>query len=190
MAVHNPIVSGPASDFPKPSRLVPRDQLMDDKKLISFLIEKATPFGLFNKLSSDKKSFLLSAEIYDVISKLIKTDDGPNNTDSLFCDLFSWEEALQTLGTQKDRKIPAGTPFSIFRSTQVQPLTKLLVTMDEGQGLLDRFLILTPQCFRPAPVERQEAHRRFLHFSTWFWQFMTFTKCQAHISLTNLPYVC
>ena len=62
------------------------------------------------------------------------------------------------MATQTTRTIPPDTPFSILGSTQLPPLAKLLVTMDEGQELLDRFFILTPECFRPTPDETTQGN--------------------------------
>ena len=136
----------------------PLNELITDKELIGFLIKKTTPSGLFKKLSSDKQGFLLSPEIYDVLIRLLKTDDGCTGDISLLCELFSGEGALFTMATQTTRTIPPDAPFSILGSTQLPPLAKLLVTMDEGQGLLDRFFILTPECFRPTPDETTQGN--------------------------------
>ena len=41
--------------------------------------------------------------------------------------------------------------------TQVPLSVKLLCRLDQGHGLLDRFLFLFPNCFRPSPQESEEA---------------------------------
>lgn len=71
------------------------------------------------------------------------------------CELFSGEGASYTMATRSERKISPNTPLSILGSTQLQPLARLLVTMDEGQGLIDRFIFIVPTCLRPTPEERE-----------------------------------
>ncbi|KAJ8050774.1 hypothetical protein HOLleu_04102 [Holothuria leucospilota] len=132
----------------------PLNRLIEDKDLVSFLIETATPSGLFKKLSEDNKGFLLSPEVYDVLFKLLQKDDDSNGYAALMCELFSGEGASYTMATRSERKISRNTPFSILGSTQLQPLARLLVAMDQGQGLIDRFIFIVPSCFRPTPEER------------------------------------
>lgn len=56
------------------------------------MIEKATPSGLFKKLSCDKQGLLLSPEIYGVLVTVLKTDDETCGNASLLCQLFSGED--------------------------------------------------------------------------------------------------
>ena len=48
-------------------------------------------------------------------------------------------------------------PFSIVGSTQVPFAVRLICRMDQGHGLLDRFLVWFPVCFRPTPQETEDA---------------------------------
>lgn len=41
-------------------------------------------------------------------------------------------------------------PFSIVGATQVPFAVRLIVRMDQGHGLLDRFLFLFPPCYQPS----------------------------------------
>lgn len=77
----------------KIAALLPLNQFIDDKDLVSFLIEKATPSGLFKTLADDNEGFLISQEIYDVLIQLLKTDDSSSGDISLLCELYSGEGA-------------------------------------------------------------------------------------------------
>ncbi|KAJ8030604.1 hypothetical protein HOLleu_27063 [Holothuria leucospilota] len=45
----------------------------------------------------------------------------------------------------------------VARDAMLPPIAKLLVTIDDGQGLLDRFITIVPECYRPTPDERDIA---------------------------------
>lgn len=51
-------------------------------------------------------------------------------------------------------------PFCIFGSIQVYPLAKIIALLDQGQGLIDRFLVAVPLCLRPTPLASEEARKR------------------------------
>ena len=59
--------------------------------------------------------------------------------------------------TEQCREIGANTPFCILGSTQVPFSAWLLCHMDQGHGLIDRFLFIAPCCLRPTPNETKEA---------------------------------
>lgn len=89
----------------------PLNRLIEDKDLVSFLIETATPSGLFKKVSEDNKGFLLSPEVYDVLFKLLQKDEDASGYAALMCELFSGEGASYTMATRSERKISPNTPF-------------------------------------------------------------------------------
>ncbi|KXJ17089.1 hypothetical protein AC249_AIPGENE19115 [Exaiptasia diaphana] len=51
----------------------------------------------------------------------------------------------------------ANIPFSIVGATQVPFAARLIARMDQGHGLLDRFLFLFPSCLRPDVQESESA---------------------------------
>lgn len=59
--------------------------------------------------------------------------------------------------TEHAREVPANTPFCILGSTQVPFGARLLCQMDQGHGLIDRFLFVAPCCLRPTPDETRTA---------------------------------
>lgn len=121
-------------------------------------LEKTTSAGLMKTLSSTSGGILISPEIGEVLTKLFKLerDSGSSDT-SVLCELFSGEASSMTLATSSAREVKENYPFCIIGATQMLPLMKLITVMDEGQGLLDRFLITAPVCLRPKPEETTAA---------------------------------
>ncbi|CAH3137141.1 unnamed protein product, partial [Porites lobata] len=72
------------------------------------------------------------------------------------CQLFSGEEASHRYATEK-REIAANTPFCILGATQIPFAARLVALLDQGHGLLDRFLITFPKCLRPTPTQTSQA---------------------------------
>ena len=137
----------------------PMQQLQEAMDLPDFLIKKiSSSSGITKMLNETKSGYLISSEIYDVINKLLKSDEENGTGDSqLLCELFSGEMVTYKYATEKVRVIPANTPFSILGSTQMPLMAKLVTRMDQGHGLLDRFLFAIPMCLRPAEDETENA---------------------------------
>ena len=74
-----------------------------------------------------------------------------------FCQLFSGESSSYRFAAERTREIPPNIPFSILGSTQVPYAARLLCRMDQGHGLLDRFMFTFPICLRPTTAETEEA---------------------------------
>ena len=55
------------------------------------------------------------------------------------------------------RKNAANTPFCILGATQIPFAARLVALLDQGHGLLDRFLITFPKCLRPTPTQTSQA---------------------------------
>ena len=59
------------------------------------------------------------------------------------------------------RKISTNTSFSLQGATQVPFAARLVMLMDQGHGLIDRFLITFLKCLRPSPQETNQAVETF-----------------------------
>ena len=124
------------------------------------LIGRATSSALVKQIAECGKAYVVSSEIYDVLNELLKSDDETASGDiQLLCKLFSGERATYHYSTEKIREIPANTPFSILGCTQIQNAAKLIARMDQGHGLIDRFLISVPLVLRPTPQQQADANR-------------------------------
>ena len=125
----------------------------------TLLIGRATSSALVKQITNNGNAYLVSLEIYDALNKLLKSDDETATGDiQLLCKLFSGERATYHYSTEKVHEIPQNTPFSILGSTQIQNAPKLIARMDQGHGLIDRFLISIPMVLRPTPWEQHEAN--------------------------------
>ena len=76
----------------------------------------------------------------------------------MLCKLFSGKRATDHYSTEKVCEIPENTPFSILGSTQIQNAAKLVARMDQGHGLIDRFLISVPMVLRPTTQQQLDAN--------------------------------
>ena len=124
----------------------------------SSVINKCTSSGLVKTIAASEKGYLLSAEIYDVLFKLLKSDEENATGDvQVLCQLFSGEQTSYRYATESSREIAENTPFCILGSTQVPFAARLFTVLDQGHGLLDRFLITFPKCLRPKPQETEQA---------------------------------
>ena len=120
--------------------------------------QKCTSSGLIKTIADNNKGYLLSREIYDVQYKLLKSDEENATGDvQVLCQLFSGEEASYRYATERAREISANTPLCILGTTQVPFAACLLVLLDQGHGLIDRFLITFPKCPRPIPQQTNQA---------------------------------
>lgn len=112
----------------------------------SSVINKCTSSGLVKTIAANEKGYLLSAEIYNVLFNV-----------QVLCQLFSGEQTSCRYATESSREIAENTPFCILGSTQVPFAARLFTVLDQGHGLLDRFLITFPKCLRPKPQETEQA---------------------------------
>ena len=75
------------------------------------VIQKYTSSRLIKTVADNNRGFLLSAEIYDLLFKLLKSDEENATGDvQALCQLFSGEEASYRYATEKTREIAANTP--------------------------------------------------------------------------------
>ena len=119
---------------------------------------KTTSSGLVKILANFKKGFILLPEIFDVLNKLLKSDEDNATGDvQLLCKLFSGEISSYHFSTEQSRVITSDTPFCILGSTQLINAAKLISKMDHGHGLVDRLLIATPLSYRPTLTEMETA---------------------------------
>ena len=124
----------------------------------SSIISKTTSSGLVKLLATQKKGIILSPEVFDILNKLMKSDEDNATGDvQLLCKLFSGERCSYHYSTEETRVIPPNIPFSILGSTQLLNAAKLVAKMDHGHGLVDRMLIATPLAYRPMLPEMETA---------------------------------
>ena len=101
---------------------------------------------------------ILSPEVFDIINKLLKSDEDNATGDvQLLCKLFSGERCSYHFSTEESRVIPPNTPFCLLGSTQLVNAAKLIARMDQGHGLVDRILLATPLALRPTLTEMEAA---------------------------------
>ena len=133
--------------------------LQDDQDLGDVIIQKCTSSGLVKTISQQGKGFLLSAEIYDELHKLLKSDEESDKGDvQVMCEMFSGERTSYRYATEKVREITENTPFSILGSTQIPFVARIISQLDQGHGLLLRFLFTFPKCLRPSPQATDQAN--------------------------------
>ena len=66
------------------------------------MIQKCTSSGLVKTVAEQEKGFLLSAEIYDILYKLLKSDEENATGDvQVLCQMFSGEEASYRYATER-----------------------------------------------------------------------------------------
>ena len=121
----------------KEGSLQPIRDVQNERDLPSTIIEKCTSSALVKTASGHKKAFVASPEV------------------------FSGESSSYRYATERTREIPSNVPFSILGSTQVPYAARLLCCMDQGHGLLDRFMFLFPVCLRPTTAEMETAREWF-----------------------------
>ena len=145
----------------------PMQCLQKDMDLPDFLIKKVSSSSGFTKILNETQcAYMVSSEIYDVLHKLLKSDEENATGDAqLLCELFSAENITFKYATEKVRTILANTPFSILGSTQMPLMSKLIARMDQGHGLLDRFLFNIPLCLRPTEEEKETAIRELQQYN-------------------------
>jgi len=122
------------------------------------IISKTTSSGLVKFFATNKKGFILSPEVFDILNKLMKSDEDNATGDvQLLCKLFSGERCSYHYSTEDTRVTPSNAPFSILGSTQLLNAAKLIARMDQGHGLVDRMLFAIPLAFRPTLMEMETA---------------------------------
>ena len=149
------------------SATTPLLSITEDEQNI--LMGRATSSALVKQLSKFGKAYVVSSEIYDVLHKLLKSDEETASGDvQLLCKLFSGERTTYHFSTEHTREIEANTPFAILGSTQMQNAAKLIARMDQGHGLMDRFLISVPLALRPTPEQQTDATNYINNFEEIF----------------------
>ena len=85
----------------------------------------------------------MSREIYDVLFKLLKSykENGTGDVQVLR-QLFSGEEVSYRYARENTGEISTNTPFSTLGATQVPFAARLVTLMEQGHGLIDRFLLV------------------------------------------------
>ena len=129
----------------KVEALDPMLNLKQERDLTTFVIEKCTSSALVKTVANIGQGYIISPEIYEVLNKLLKSDEENAAGDAqVLCQLFSGKKSSYRCATKQVREIPSNVPFSILDTTQVLYAARLICRMDEGHGLLDRFLFFFP----------------------------------------------
>ena len=136
----------------------PIQTIAEDFDLGEIIINKPTSSAMQRILSDLKKGIMISAEIFDPLNKLMKSDDENASGDALLlCELFSGEQTSYRFATEKTRKIEKNTPFTVLGCTQLPYAARLIARLDRGHGLVDRINFVVPNCLRPSPEETKSA---------------------------------
>ena len=140
----------------------PLSSLTEETDSTSPVIQKSTSSGLIMAVADNNRTPLVSGEIYDVLFMLLKSDEENATGDVLaLCQLFPDKEASFRYATATTREIAADTPFCILGATQIPFAARLVTLLDQGHGLLDRFLITFPKCLRPTPTQPAKPSKRW-----------------------------
>ena len=81
----------------------------------------------------------------------------PETHNSFVSCSVSGERVSYRYASEKTREIGCNVPFSVVGATQVPFAARLIARMDQGHGLLDRFLFIFPTCLRPSLQNTQDA---------------------------------
>ena len=136
----------------------PAQDPLENLDFTDAIISKTTSSGLVKLIANKKKGMILSPEVFDIINKLLKSDEENASGDvQLLCKLFSGERCSYHFSTEETRVIPPNTPFCLLGSTQLVNAAKLIARMDQGHGLVDRILLATPLAFHPTLTEMEAA---------------------------------
>ena len=139
------------------------DPFNDIDGLKEQIITNATSSGLTKTLSKKGQAFICTGEGFDVLNKLLESDEKTASGDAqLLCKMFSGESATYLFSTESKRVIEADTPFGILVETQMVQAARLLARLNVGNGLVDRFLVYIPTCKLPLPECRKEAKNKLL----------------------------
>lgn len=171
----------------KEASLQPLHDLQDERDLANTIIEKCTSAALVKTVADNEKAFVVSPELFEVINKLLKSDEDNATGDvQTLCELFSGESSSYRYATERTREIPPNVPFSILGSTQVPYAARLLCRMDQGHGLLDRFTFIFPVCLRPSTAETETA-RTWLNSAEVSLKQLSDIFIEMHDALTTAP---
>lgn len=171
----------------KEASLQPLHDLQDERDLANTIIEKCTSAALVQTVADNEKAFVVSPELFEVINKLLKSDEDNATGDvQTLCELFSGESSSYRYATERTREIPPNVPFSILGSTQVPYAARLLCRMDQGHGLLDRFTFIFPVCLRPSTAETETA-RTWLNSAEVSLKQLSDIFIEMHDALTTAP---
>lgn len=130
----------------------------DNHDLGNFLIERCTTAALVKCISSQRRAIIVSPEVFDVLNKMLKNDEENGSGEvQMLCELFSGERTFFRFATEEPREIGENLPFAIVGCTQMPFAARLICRMNQGHGLLDRFLFWFPMCLRPSPQESEHA---------------------------------
>lgn len=125
------------------------------------LVSNITSSGLTKLLSKKGQCFICSPEVFDVLNKFLKSDEDNATGDiQLLSKLFTGEKCSYHYSTEKIREIGPDTPFSILGATQVSNAARLICRMNNGHGLVERFLVAIPPAFRPLLEEEAKCQRQ------------------------------
>ena len=157
------ILVGPPSTAKSPAMkegvTAPLEEMLEN--FSKTLVSNITSSGLTKLLSKEGQCFICSPEVFDVLNKFFKSDEDNATGDvQLLCKLFTGEKCSYHYSTEKIREIGPDTPFSILGAIQVSNAARLICRMNNGHGLVDRFLIAIPPAFRPLPEEEAEWQRQ------------------------------
>ena len=101
--------------------------LIDSEDIPNFLLDKATSSGLAKTVADNGKGFVVSPEVFDLLNKLLKSDDENATGDAqLLCELFSGERMSYRYASEKTREIGCNVPFSIVGAIQVPSAARLI----------------------------------------------------------------
>ncbi len=156
------VVVGPPttgkSQAMKECAMDPLIAVRDNNDLGDFVLERCTTSALVKCVSDQKRGVVVSPEVYDVLNRMLKNEEENGSGEvQMLCELFSGERTSYKYATEKTRNIGENVPFAIIGCTQVPFAARLICRMDQGHGLLDRFLFWFPMCLRPSPHETEAA---------------------------------
>ncbi|CAB4005397.1 Hypothetical predicted protein [Paramuricea clavata] len=135
-----------------------------DNELSSFILDRHNSSSLVKHISTKQSTFIVSPEIYDVLNKLLKNDEDNASGDASYYVHFFPAKRVLTHTPQKATEIFQPTLLSLSsaaRKCQMQPSNlQLIARMDQGQGLIDRFLLAVPNalCSTSDEVENAREH--------------------------------
>ena len=156
------VVVGPPttgkSQAMKECAIEPSIAVRDNNDLGNFLLERCTMSALLKCISEQKRGVVVSPEVYDVLNKMMKNEEeNGSGVVEMLCELLSGERSSYKYATEKTRNIGENLPFVIIGCTQVPFAARLICRMNQGHGLLDRFVFWFPTCLKPPPDETEAA---------------------------------
>ena len=84
---------------------LPMSTLIESEDIPNFLLDKAKSSGLAKTVADNGKGFVVSPEVFDLLNKLLKSDDENATRDSqLLCVLFSGESVSYRYASKKNTR--------------------------------------------------------------------------------------